>query len=241
MRSGARMSNAATLPPSRRLTPSSRAKRDQRAGRCVVALRQRQHLAGLEGQVPAPVADPFGLAHLRLQRRARRRAARRAPRPAAPRPGPETISMPLASAGGDRLELVPGRVDQHQPAGLAQHRVRRALDDVDHQRVGQLARDPRVLRPTTARSSSPRSASRSTSGIARSRSAEHALVDLELVHPLDPATSTRRTSNPASAASAATCCLRQRGHARRGWRRTTPAPPRRRGSARGTPCAAAPR
>ena len=41
----------------------------QRAGRFLLALRQREHLAGLEGQVPAAVADPFGLADLRLQRR----------------------------------------------------------------------------------------------------------------------------------------------------------------------------
>ena len=37
-------------------------------GRFLFALRERKDLPGLEGEVPAPVAEPFGRAELRAQR-----------------------------------------------------------------------------------------------------------------------------------------------------------------------------
>jgi hypothetical protein len=95
---------------------------EQCGGRLVLAFGQGQHLAGLERQVPAAVADPFGLGHLRLERgcgveqaveigHARRRAIARQHEHA------------LGAGRSDRLQLVTGLVDQHQLVALAQHAV----------------------------------------------------------------------------------------------------------------------
>ena len=81
---------------------------------------------------------------------------------------------------------MPGGVDQHQPAGLAQHRVRRALDDVDHDPVGQLAGDARIVHPAQLHDL------RAQGGEIDLRHrpvplAQHLVVDLELIEPLGAA------------------------------------------------------
>ena len=55
--------------------------------------------------------------------------------------------MPLASAAETGSSSCPVASISTSRSGLLQHRVRLALDDVDHQRVGQLARDARVRDP----------------------------------------------------------------------------------------------
>src|SRR5687768_5585121 len=83
----------------------------------LVALRQGEHLSGLEGQVPAAVADPFGLGDLRFERR--RRFEQRSKRYNLP---PRTGTGNLHNSPGvrrrNRFELVAGRIDQDETVGL---------------------------------------------------------------------------------------------------------------------------
>ena len=75
---------------------------------------------------------------------------------------------------GTRSSTTPSRIDQRQPILVLPKRRRLALDDVDHQRVGEAARHAGVLDPAELEQpltdSPPRrpAASRSSSGRARS-------------------------------------------------------------------------
>ena len=104
-------------------------------GRAQIAFGQREQLAGLEGQVPAPVADPFGRRNLRLERRG---GIEQPPEflDLTRGPGPFDQQFAFCILGADRFEFVAPRVDQPQPVGLAQHRMRHPLDDIDLERIG---------------------------------------------------------------------------------------------------------
>jgi len=94
-------------------------------------------LPGLEGEVPAAVADPFGGFDLRGKRGGGGdQLFQIAGLLARPRPG--KLQYPLGLVRADRFQFNPVRVDQHQPVGLFKHGVGRAFDDIDGKRVGQL-------------------------------------------------------------------------------------------------------
>ncbi len=119
---------------------------DQR-GRCLdLAFGQGEQLSGGEGEVPAPVADPFGSLDLGCEGgRGGEQGFERAGLLARSRSG--KAQHALGAVGGDRLKLHAGRIDQHQAVGLFQYRVGRAFNDVDGEGVGQLDRNARVLDP----------------------------------------------------------------------------------------------
>ena len=112
-------------------------------------LGQCQRLAALEGQVPAPVADPGRRLHPRLERGGggeQRLVGRLLP----VRAGSDHQRQVRDRIGLHRFEQHARRVDQRQIAIVLPHRRGRALDDVDQQSIGQPPRHMRVRDPAIA-------------------------------------------------------------------------------------------
>ncbi len=108
---------------------------------------------------------------------------------------------------------MPGRIDQDQLIGLAQHGMGRALDDVDHQRIGQLARDARILDPGELE----QLIAQRVDVDQRHRLVllgQDALVDLEFVEVLDPAHVDAADLEAGASGQGGKLCLGHRRNAR---------------------------
>ena len=77
------------------------------------------------------------------------------------------------------------RINQDQTVWQAEHSVRTTFDYVDHQRIGQLPRNPRVCHPRQLQQfiAQTRDIDQRHRAIALR---QRAFIDLELVEPLDP-------------------------------------------------------
>ena len=100
---------------------------------------------------------------------------------------PAADHQPALGAGrGDRFEHVALVIDQRHPVGGLEHGVGLALHHVDHQRIGQLARDAGIFNPRQLQQLGPQGGKVDQ----RHRPVtlgQHAFVDLELVEVLHPA------------------------------------------------------
>ena len=147
-----------------------------------------QHLAGLEGQVPAPVADPFGLASPAAAAPAPRRAARDSASTWRLRARAGDPQQHLGSPRPTGSSSWPVGIDQDQPvAGSCAGRVRLRARRCRPRSCRAAGARPARPRPTEAPSAARRAARAGRPAASPGPAGRDALVDLELVHPLDPA------------------------------------------------------
>jgi hypothetical protein len=187
MRSALRACRRPTiLPPISRFVPSSRAKVTSADGRILAAFGKRQDLIGLEGKVPAPVADPLRFTNLRPKRRRRiEQVRKRAHLLAGPR-DPDTISLPLARCGETGSSSWPSASISTSRSALRSTAcgLRSTMSITS---VSGSWRETRASLTHDSSSNCSRSADEIDRGHGLVALRQRALVDLEFVEVLDPA------------------------------------------------------
>ena len=161
---GTRRSKRTIPRPSSPVDLSSLGEFGQRGPRAPLAFGKRDRLARLEAEVPAAAADPGRRGQLRLRASGPPAiSALELARSCALAPGPISSGRSGILSTGTRSSTTPSAsISASWPLVLPQ-RGRRALDDVDDQRVGQPPRHARVLDPAEAAAAASRMAATSTS------------------------------------------------------------------------------